>query len=106
MYESENENYIEKKTNNQSGFADNSMENEGIDQDNAVSSKYPNSIFQSQNLSIELDYVCFFQIFFHKSNFFLIFRMIDGKNHQHIHHWHFQKPSNNTMKKIMCYKPQ
>ena len=45
MYESENENYMQKKTNNQSGFADNSMENEGIDQDNAVSSKYPNSIF-------------------------------------------------------------
>ena len=52
MYESENENYMQKKTNNQSGFADNSMENEGIDQDNAVSSKYPNSIYQSQNLSI------------------------------------------------------
>ena len=47
MYESENENYKQKKSNNQSGFADNSMENEGIDQDNVVSSKYPNSIFQS-----------------------------------------------------------
>ena len=45
MYESENENYKQKKSNNQSGFADNSMENEGIDQDNVVSSKYPNSIF-------------------------------------------------------------
>ena len=45
MYESENENYKQKKSNNQSSFADNSMENEGIDQDNVVSSKYPNSIF-------------------------------------------------------------
>ena len=69
MYESENENYMQKKTNNQSGFADISMENEGIDLDNAVSSKYPhyeilihNSIFQSQNLSIELNFVCFIQI--------------------------------------------
>ena len=50
MYESENENYKQKKSNNQSGFADNSMENEGIDQDNVVSSKYPNSILTRQSL--------------------------------------------------------
>ena len=38
MLESENENYIHKKTNNVSEFADISMENEGIDPDDNLDS--------------------------------------------------------------------